>query len=162
MHGASPRSRSPSSSTCRDPRTRSHAPPTAPTAPTASLAPMRLLTWNIHKGIGGLDRRYAPRRIAAVIRHYDPDVVVLQEVDQGVPRSRLDRQLHLLGDELGYEHRAWGPNVTLKRGVYGNGTLSRFPIARSVNIDLTFPLKKARGACSRGASPSTTSCSRSR
>ena len=43
----------------------------------------RLLTWNIHKGIGGIDRRYRPDRIVEVIRHYEPDVVLLQEVDEG-------------------------------------------------------------------------------
>jgi len=107
---------------------------------------MRLLTWNIHKGIGGTDKRYAPGRIAAVIRHYDPDVLLLQEVDDGVPRSGGDRQVDLLGDELGYPHRAFGPNVQLQRGWYGNATLSRHPILRRDNVDLRFGPKKARGA----------------
>jgi endonuclease/exonuclease/phosphatase family metal-dependent hydrolase len=107
---------------------------------------VRLLSWNIHKGIGGLDRRYAPGRIAAVVRHYKPDVLLLQEVDDGVPRSARDRQVDLLGDVLEFPHRAFGPNVWLKRGCYGNATLSRFPILASHNLDLTFPLKKPRGA----------------
>ena len=107
---------------------------------------MRLLTWNIHKGIGGVDRRYSPGRITEVLRHYDADVVLLQEVDDGVPRSGSDRQVDLIGDVLDYPHRAFGSNVRLKAGCYGNATLSRFPIARHSNLCLTFPLKKARGA----------------
>ncbi len=107
---------------------------------------LRLLCWNIHKGIGGLDRRYAPGRIAAVVRHYKPDILLLQEVDDGVPRSARDRQVDLLGDVLEFPHRAFGPNVWLKRGCYGNATLSRLPILASQNLDITFPLKKPRGA----------------
>jgi len=106
---------------------------------------MRMLTWNIHKGIGGVDRRYALGRITAVVQHYEPDIVLLQEVDDGVPRSRGDRQAQLLADVLGFDHHAFGPNVKLKRGRYGNATLSRFPIAQTKNIDLTFSVKKARG-----------------
>jgi endonuclease/exonuclease/phosphatase family metal-dependent hydrolase len=107
---------------------------------------MRLLVWNIHKGIGGLDGRYAPGRITAVLQHYDPDVVALQEVDDGVPRSGGDRQVDLLGDVISLAHRAWGPNVRLKRGCYGNATLSRWPITHSENVDLQFGPKKPRGA----------------
>ncbi|MGQ0553673.1 MAG: endonuclease/exonuclease/phosphatase family protein [Planctomycetota bacterium] len=107
---------------------------------------LRLLTWNIHKGIGGLDRRYAPGRIVGVLQHYAADVVLLQEVDQGVPRSGLDRQAELLADRAGYPHVAFGSNVCLKSGCYGNATLSRFPILRQRNINLSFPMKKGRGA----------------
>lgn len=107
---------------------------------------MRLVSWNIHRCIGGLDRRYAPGRVVAVLRHYDADVLVLQEVDDSVPRSGNDRQVDLLGDLLDYPYRAYGPNVWLKRGCYGNATLSRFPIVSSRNVDITFPMKKARGA----------------
>ncbi len=106
---------------------------------------MRLLTWNIHKGIGGVDRRYALGRITEVLRHHDADLVLLQEVDEGVPRSAGDGQAELLAGLLGYAHHAFAPNVRLTTGRYGNATLSRFPIARSRNIDLTLPLKKRRG-----------------
>ena len=107
---------------------------------------MRLLTWNIHKGIGGVDRRYSPGRVTEVLKHYDADIVVLQEVDDGVPRSGNDRQVDLIADVLDYKHRAFGGNVHLKVGCYGNATLSRFPIVRHNNLCLNFPLKKPRGA----------------
>ena len=107
---------------------------------------MRLLSWNIHKGIGGLDRRYDLNRILTVINHYGPDVVALQEVDEGVPRSRRHHQAQLVAEILGYPHTAYGPNVWLKTGCYGNATLSRYPYAHSRNIDLGIGVKKSRGA----------------
>jgi endonuclease/exonuclease/phosphatase family metal-dependent hydrolase len=108
---------------------------------------LHVLTYNIHKCIGGLDRRYDPARIARTIAHHDPDVVLLQEVDDRVPRSRLHRQVDLLGAELGYRHRTFFPNVMVSGGgVYGNAVLSRFPIAEARNIDLTIPPRKQRGA----------------
>lgn len=104
------------------------------------------MTYNIHKGIGGVDRRYAPERIIETIAHYQPDVVFLQEVDNGVPRSRRDRQVDLLGDALGYEHRAYQANVRLKQGHYGNAILSRIELSQTWSLDLTVSVKKRRQA----------------
>jgi endonuclease/exonuclease/phosphatase family metal-dependent hydrolase len=111
---------------------------------------LRVLTWNIHKGIGGVDRRYRPERITAVIAHYEPDIALLQEVDENVARSQFHSQVDLLGDALGLRHRCYGPNVAVKNGRYGNAILSRWPLTDVHNIDLTIPPKKRRGAlCAR-------------
>ena len=107
---------------------------------------LRILTYNIHKGIGGVDRRYDIQRIVEVIRHYDPDIALLQEVDHGAPRSRYDRQVRLLSRELGLEHRLYQPNVLLKQGHYGNAILSRFPLFDTHNLNLRIPPKKRRRA----------------
>ena len=107
---------------------------------------LRLITYNIHKGIGGVDRRYHPERIAQTIAHCRPHIVLLQEVDDGVPRSRHHRQVDLLGDALAMPYRAYQPNVMLKEGQYGNAILSRFPLADIRHLDLTIPLKKRRRA----------------
>jgi endonuclease/exonuclease/phosphatase family metal-dependent hydrolase len=106
---------------------------------------IRLLTYNIHKAIG-LDRRFAPERIVEILRHHDADVVLLQEVDRGAPRSEHLDLASLLARELSYRYRAVGMNVALKKGRYGNATLSRFPIGRQRNIDLTITWRKRRGA----------------
>lgn len=105
---------------------------------------LRVLTYNIHRAIG-VDRRFRPRRIVRVIAHHRPDVALLQEVDDGVPRSREIDLARELAAELGYEHLAVGHNVSLKKGRYGNATLSRFPIVRERNIDLTIGGRKRRG-----------------
>lgn len=104
----------------------------------------RVLSYNIHRAIG-VDRRFRPERIAQIIGHYDADIVLLQEVDDGAPRSReLDLAKELALD-LGFPYRAVGHNVTLRKGRYGNATLSRFPILSERNIDLTIAAWKRRG-----------------
>ena len=106
------------------------------------------MTWNIHKGIGGVDRSYRPQRIVDAIAHCDPDIAMLQEVDDGVPRSRFHRQVDYLGDALKLPHRAYQRNVTLSKGHYGNAILSRYPLHDISHLDLTVPLKKKRrGLC---------------
>lgn len=107
---------------------------------------LRLVTYNIHKGIGGMDRRYRPERIIEVLAHCQPDVVLLQEVDDGVPRSHRHRQVDLLGEALALHHRAYQPNVHLKEGCYGNAILSRFPLSDVHDLELTIPFKKRRRA----------------
>lgn len=106
---------------------------------------VRLLTYNIHKCLGGIDRRYEPTRVRDVIAHYAPDMVLLQEVDNGAKRSRGERQVDVLGDMLGFRHRSYFPNVRLRSGgEYGNAILSRFPLTATQNIDLTIRPKKRR------------------
>lgn len=106
---------------------------------------LRLVTWNIHKGIG-TDRRYALARTMEVLRDLDADVVCLQEVDENVSRSGFDRQAKMLSDLLGYPHVALGLNVAVRGGHYGNCTLSRRPLRLAANVDLSVPWKKRRGA----------------
>jgi endonuclease/exonuclease/phosphatase family metal-dependent hydrolase len=104
----------------------------------------RVVSYNIHRAIG-MDRRFRPDRIERILAHHRADVVLLQEVDEGVPRSR-ERDLGPdLARALGYAHYAVGHNVSLRKGRYGNATLSRFPIVRERNIDLTVDQKKRRG-----------------
>jgi endonuclease/exonuclease/phosphatase family metal-dependent hydrolase len=106
---------------------------------------LRALSYNIHKCIGGIDRRYQPERVIDTIAHYRPDVVLLQEVDAGAQRSSLHHQAELLGDALGLRHRAWFPTVALRSGGhYGNAILSRFPCRDALSIDLSLQGRKAR------------------
>jgi endonuclease/exonuclease/phosphatase family metal-dependent hydrolase len=106
----------------------------------------RLLTYNIHKGIGGLDRRYDLSRVVETIRYYQPDFALLQEVDDGAPRSRHDCQVDLLAEAIDLPHRAFQRNVRLRIGHYGNAMLSRFPLEEPANVDLTLRFKKRRAA----------------
>ncbi|MFO7904123.1 MAG: endonuclease/exonuclease/phosphatase family protein [Pirellulaceae bacterium] len=106
----------------------------------------RIITYNIHKGIGGIDRHYRLERIIETIAHYSPDIVLLQEVDDGVPRSRHDRQVEILAEALGFPHHAYQRNVHLKKGHYGNAVLSRYPLRHTGHVDLSVPMKKRRQA----------------
>ena len=106
---------------------------------------LRIITYNIHRAIG-VDRRFRPQRIIEIIGHYRPDLVLLQEVDEGVPRSREMDLAKELAETLGFPYYAVGHNVSLRKGRYGNATLSRFPILRERNIDLTIADQRLGGS----------------
>jgi len=105
---------------------------------------LRILSYNIHRAIG-VDRRFRPNRIAKIILHHNADIVLLQEVDVGVPRSKRMDLSETLAELTGYPYRAIGLNVKLRKGMYGNATLSRHPIIAEKNIDLTIDKRKSRG-----------------
>jgi endonuclease/exonuclease/phosphatase family metal-dependent hydrolase len=107
---------------------------------------MRILTYNIHKGIGGRDRRYRFGRILAVIEAENPDIVCLQEVDRNVRRSRFHDQPQLLADYFGNLERIYQMNVRLREGGYGNLLLSRWPLKSHHQISLRHEERKPRGA----------------
>ncbi|MCC6784986.1 MAG: endonuclease/exonuclease/phosphatase family protein [Planctomycetes bacterium] len=106
---------------------------------------LRALSYNVHKCIGGVDRRYEPERIVETVAHHRPDLCLLQEVANTAGRKDWHRQVDLLGERLGFRHRAWFANHRFRRGgEYGNAILSRWPIASTENIDLTVPGTKRR------------------
>jgi endonuclease/exonuclease/phosphatase family metal-dependent hydrolase len=107
---------------------------------------MRVLSYNIHKGIGGRDRRYRIERIIEVIEAENPDLICLQEVDRHVRRSRHDDQPTRLAEEFHTAGQLYQLNVHLKKGGYGNLVLSRWPFRKSHQISLRLREKKPRGA----------------
>lgn len=107
---------------------------------------MRLLTYNIHKGVGGSDRRYRIERIADVIAAEAPDLVCLQEVDRNVRRSRFHDQPALLAERLGAVAHLYQLNCPHKDGGYGNLILARWPFRRHAHVSLRIGRRKPRGA----------------
>jgi endonuclease/exonuclease/phosphatase family metal-dependent hydrolase len=106
---------------------------------------LRVVTWNIHKGIGGVDRRYRIERTAAVLASLRPDIALLQEVAEDMPRCGRDKQLEVLSEALEMRHVAFGAEHRFREGGYGNAVLSRFPLTDSARIDLTIGKRKQRG-----------------
>jgi endonuclease/exonuclease/phosphatase family metal-dependent hydrolase len=107
---------------------------------------MRLLSYNIHRGIGGRDHRYRLDRIIRVIREEGPDLVCLQEVDRNLRRSGRDDQPALLAEALGAVAALFQPNVTFAAGCYGNLLLSRWPIRDTRLFSLRMAWHWPRGA----------------
>src|SRR5688500_6562534 len=107
---------------------------------------MRLLSYNIHKGIGGRDRRYRLERIIGVIESENPDLICLQEVDRNVRRSRFHDQPRLLAEFFKAAASLYQLNVRVKSGGYGNLILSRWPIGEHHQISLRLNSRKPRGA----------------
>ena len=92
-------------------------------APTQTL---RVMTYNIHVGVG-MDKRLDLPRIAAVINAQHPDLVGLQEVDRGVTRTqRIDEIVELA--KLTRMDYAFAFNLHYQGGQYGVAILTRFPI----------------------------------
>jgi len=104
------------------------------------------MTYNVHKCIGGLDRRYRPERVIAAIAHYHPDILLLQEICDGSVRNGGRAQVELVAEALGFKHMAFQPNKRVRCGHYGNAILSRYPLTDVRDIELTVPLKKRRRA----------------
>lgn len=107
---------------------------------------MRLLSYNIHKGIGGRDRLYRLQRIIQVIEHENPDLICLQEVTHGCKRCGSDDQPQVLASYFRSEGIVFQSNVALRTGGYGNLLLSRWPIREKHQISLRQLTKKPRGA----------------
>ncbi len=104
---------------------------------------LRIATYNVHK-CQGLDRRVRPARIASVLREIDADVVALQEVVNHEDREHEHQQARFIAEELGYEFRI-GECRRHKGGAYGNVTLTRLPVERVCNHDITWRGREPRG-----------------
>ena len=102
---------------------------------------LRAATWNIHGAIG-LDGRYAPWRIAAVLAELDADVVALQEVASPVEHERFLAQLERA---TGY-HVVDGALHQRRGSDFGNAVLSRHAVRSVARLDLTVEDFEPRGA----------------
>ncbi len=105
---------------------------------------LTLVSYNIHSGVG-TDGRFDLHRVGEVLREINADIIALQEVgDYRGVTSREDQPEHL-ADLLGL-HMAFGPNVVRNGRRYGNAILSRLPILKSKNYDLSVGRREPRGA----------------
>ena len=101
----------------------------------AGVVKFRILTYNVHK-CRGLDGRTAAMRIAEVLGEIGADVIALQEV--------LEHQAEVIAGHLGM---GFALGETRKYGGfgYGNVVLSRFPIHKMHNYDLSVRGREERG-----------------
>jgi endonuclease/exonuclease/phosphatase family metal-dependent hydrolase len=110
----------------------------------AEVSPVRVVTYNIHTCVG-VDRRYDPGRIAAVLRDIDADIACLQEVDARRRIERHPEQWAYLGEATGLRV-ILGGSIRDHRGRFGNAILTRFPVLAARSIDLTVAGYEPRGA----------------
>jgi len=116
----------------------------------------RIATYNIHK-CRGLDMKFAPERIISVLRELDADILCLQEV-VNIPDSasvtwatEADAAGNVF-DQAGQIERAFpgyvsvfGENRPFRNGIYGNMTLTRLPLKRWKNFDVSRRGRERRG-----------------
>jgi endonuclease/exonuclease/phosphatase family metal-dependent hydrolase len=108
---------------------------------------LRLLTVNIHKGYSTFNRRFVLHELREAVRAMGSDLVFLQEVDGGsghVRAAAVGAQYEFLADSIWPEH-AYGRNAVAAGQDHGNALLSRLPVLRSQNHDVSLPGAEPRG-----------------
>ena len=95
---------------------------------------IRVVTYNIHHG-EGLDGKFDLPRIAKVLLAVEPDIVALQEVDQGTRRASGVDQPAELARLTGMEV-VFGRNIDYDGGGYGTAVLTKLPIRSHKRVKL--------------------------
>jgi endonuclease/exonuclease/phosphatase family metal-dependent hydrolase len=112
---------------------------------------LRVATHNIHKGLSALNRRVVIHSLREELAALDADIVFLQEV-----AGRHDRHARRHGDwphepqhEFlaggGYTASVYGRNRVHRAGEHGNAILSRHPVLRWENEDISAHRFEGRG-----------------
>lgn len=121
------------------------------TSQNATMPPLKIATYNIHKGFSQFNRRVVLYELREQLRALDADIVFLQEV-QGEHLRHAQRhanypatpQHEFLADEY-WAHHAYGMNAVYGDGHHGNALLSRFPILHANNKDVSAHRFESRG-----------------
>ncbi len=111
---------------------------------------LHIASYNIHKGFSVFNRLRV-HELRAGLEGLAPDLVFLQEV-QGMHQRHAMRhrnwpiqpQHEFLAQGMWHDH-AYGRNVVYEHGHHGNAILSRYPIVRSDNHDITTYSFEKRG-----------------
>lgn len=105
---------------------------------------VRAVTYNIHSCVN-TDGVVRLEQVAAVIDDLTPDLVALQEVDAGIPRTHKQDQAKTLGEMLGMDYRFF-PVVQNGNQKYGLAMLSRLPFqnVRTGRLPTLYPKLKLR------------------
>ncbi|MGB6106084.1 MAG: endonuclease/exonuclease/phosphatase family protein [Pusillimonas sp.] len=112
---------------------------------------LKVLTVNTHKGFTFFNRSFILHELRDAIRATQADVVFLQEVLGSHQRhaSRLARwpatsQYEFLADSI-WNDFAYGRNAVYPLGDHGNALLSKYPISRYDNVDISVGKHEKRG-----------------
>ena len=125
-------------------------------APAASshgddLFSLKVLTVNIHKGFTFFNRKFILSELRDAVRSVGADVVFLQEVTGN--HLKHPEKFNNYTEEPHYEYLAdsiwpqfaYGRNAVYNNGHHGNAMLSKFPIVRYENRDISISGPERRG-----------------
>lgn len=105
---------------------------------------LRVMTWNIHGGIG-LDGQYSLERITETIARHEPDIVALQEVDSRRRLANAPSPFEVLREAIG-DHGIEAKSISTSDGDYGQMLASRWPFAGIEVHDITHAGREPRRA----------------
>lgn len=118
---------------------------------TTGAGVVRLLTLNIHKGFSLFNRRFVLHDLREAVRSVSADIVLLQEVIGDHEGHALRHagwpdtpHYEFLADTI-WSDFAYGRNAVYTQGHHGNAVLSKFPIARYRNHDVSIGDTERRG-----------------
>jgi endonuclease/exonuclease/phosphatase family metal-dependent hydrolase len=104
---------------------------------------IRVLTVNTHKGFTFLNRKFILHELRDAVRKVGADLVFLQEVHGAndkmgarVPNWPQAPQYEFMADTL-WPQFAYGRNAVYPHGHHGNAVLSKYPILRYENRDVS-------------------------
>jgi len=125
---------------------------TALAAPsTDSSFSFKVLTVNIHKGFTFFNRKFILPELREAVRAVGADVVFLQEVTGSSIKHPLkfdnypdEPHYEFLADAI-WSQFAYGRNAVYSNGHHGNALLSKFPIVRFENHDVSISGPERRG-----------------
>ena len=112
---------------------------------------LRIATFNIHKGVTHFNARFALHHQRDLLRKYHSDLVFLQEVrEEHMQHSKRFAAWPTLGQAEYLANAVWpdyayGKNSVYPAGHHGNALLSKFPIIRTTNIDISAHASESRG-----------------
>jgi len=110
-----------------------------------SPSTVRVLTWNIHAGIGP-DGRFDLERVAALVRRWQPDVVALKEVDSRRCAKGDIPAFAFLLKALGNGHAVEAKSILAQDGEYGQMLFSRWAMDKTAIHDISVPGREPRRA----------------
>ena len=122
------------------------------TKPAVQAAgPLKLLTLNTHKGFTTFNRRFVLHDLREAVRDVAADIVFLQEVI-GIHQRHAARhanwpaqpQYQFLAESI-WGNVAYGSNAVYQHGDHGNAILSKYPIVRYRNHDISLNRMERRG-----------------
>lgn len=112
---------------------------------------LQVITYNIHKGFSHFQRHLSVHDLRERLRGLSADVVFLQEVLGSHARHALQHtnwpsapQYEFLADSL-WNDFAYGKNSAYDAGHHGNAILSKFPIVKWDNEDVSMSRMERRG-----------------
>lgn len=112
---------------------------------------LRIATFNIHKGVTHFNARLALHEQRELIRRLQADIVFLQEVrgeytkhQRRFSRWPQESQHEFLADSI-WQDSAYGKNAVYPAGHHGNAVLSKYPIVKWDNVDISAHSTEQRG-----------------
>lgn len=111
---------------------------------------MKVLTFNIHKGFNWSNKKLTIKKLKNELELLHPDLVFLQEVvGENLKLSKkepdwVENQFEFLADEL-WQDFAYAKNAVYDLRHHGNVIMSKFPIIKQEQIDISTNKLEQRG-----------------